>query len=213
MQILSNRCSHSIAPVTLFYTSIAALVGSSAFSPAGKISRSSALKMSFEDEIGVLPPTGFWDPLGLSKDIDEATFTKYRTAELKHGRVAMLAVTGYIFQAATRLPGTIDLDGTTFDSVPNGIGAVGAISSLGWLQIVGSIGYWELIGWDQVEGSTAGDFNFGSKSGFINTPEKEVAYKTREIQNGRLAMLGIMALITHDIARPAGESLFTLHHF
>ena len=100
MQILSNRCSHSIAPVTLFYTSIAALVGSSAFSPAGKIARSSALKMSFEDEIGVLPPTGFWDPLGLSKDIDEATFTKYRTAELKHGRVAMLAVTGYI----SRLP-------------------------------------------------------------------------------------------------------------
>lgn len=192
---------------------LAALVGSSAFSPAGRAIRSSALKMNFENEIGALPPTGFWDPLGLSADIDQETFDNYRSAELKHGRVAMLACTGYIFQAALRLPGTIDLDGTTFDSIPNGVGAIGAISSLGWLQIVGSIGYWELIGWDEVEGSTPGDFNFGSRSGFIDTQEKEVAYKTREIQNGRLAMLGIMALLTHDIAKPAGESLFTLHHF
>ena len=42
----------------------------------------------------------------------------------------MLAVTGYIFQAACRLPGTIDLDGTTFDAIPNGVGAIGAIPSL-----------------------------------------------------------------------------------
>lgn len=52
----------------------------------------------------------------------------------------MLAVTGYIIQAFFRLPGAIDLDGTTFQSIPNGVAAVGAISSFGWLQIVASIG-------------------------------------------------------------------------
>ena len=36
---------------------------------------------------------------------------------------------------------------------------------------------------------------------------------TKEIQNGRLSMLGIMELLTHDVAKPAGEGLFTLHHF
>ena len=34
-----------------------------------------------------------------------------------------------------------------------------------------------------------------------------------EINNGRLAMLGIMELITHDIATQGSESLFTVHHF
>jgi hypothetical protein len=37
-------------------------------------------------------PTGFFDPLGLSSNIDQETFDQYRTAELKHGRVAQLAV-------------------------------------------------------------------------------------------------------------------------
>ena len=37
--------------------------------------------------------------------------------------------------------------------------------------------------------------------------------KTKELQNGRLAMLAITELLTHDIAKPAGESLFTIHHF
>ena len=122
-----------------------------AFAPMARSPRSS-LKMSYENEIGALPPTGFWDPLGLSKDIDAATFRNYREAELKHGRVAQLAVIGYLVQESYRLPGAIDLDGTTFASIPNGVAAIGAVSSLGWLQIVASIGYWELVGWEDRKG-------------------------------------------------------------
>lgn len=125
----------------------------------------------------------------------------------------MLAVAGYIVQAFTRFPGAIDLDGTTFSSIPNGVGAIGAINSFGWIQIVASIGYWELIGWEdrKVEGDP-GDFGFGAFGKRLQGAEK-TEQQTKEIQNGRLAMLGIMALITHDIARPAGEGLFVLHHF
>jgi len=188
-----------------------ALTAAFAFSPARVSRQPSALKMSFENEIGVLPPVGFWDPLGLSTGKDQATFNKYREAELKHGRVAMLAVIGYIVQASSRLPGAIDLDGTTFDSIPNGIAAIGAVPSLGWLQITASIGYWELLGWEQkADSPIIGNFGFGDK--FLKQ-EDEVEYRTKEIQNGRLAMLGIMELLTHDIAKPAGEGLFVLHHF
>jgi len=189
---------------------LASILGASAFAPTGRVSQPSALKMSFENEAGALPPTGFWDPLGLSTGKDQATFDNYRAAELKHGRVAQLAVLGYIVQNAYRLPGTIDLDGTTFDSIPNGVGAIGAVSSFGWLQIVASIGYWELIGWETNE--TPGDLGIPFQ-GYINTPDKQKEFKTKELQNGRLAMLGIMALLTHDIAKPAGEGLFVLHHF
>mmetsp|Transcript_575 Transcript_575/g.654 ORF Transcript_575/g.654 Transcript_575/m.654 type:complete len:134 (-) Transcript_575:811-1212(-) len=122
---------------------VASLVSASCFSPSSSRAnmRSTQLKMSdFDSELGILAPMGFWDPLGLSADGDQAVFDRRRAVELKHGRVAMLAVTGYLIQAVSRLPGNIDLDGTTFDSVPNGIAAIGAVPSFGWLQIILSIG-------------------------------------------------------------------------
>jgi hypothetical protein len=171
----------------------------------------SALKMQFDDQPGVLPPTGYWDPLGLSKDIDQETFDSYREAELKHGRVAMLAVIGYLVQESNRLPGTIDLDGTSFSAIPNGIAAIGAVPIWGWIQIIASAGYWELIGWEDRKGEGIGNYKFGDQ--FPNSENQLEDFRTKELQNGRLAMLAIMELLTHDVARPAGESLLTLHHY
>jgi hypothetical protein len=56
-----------------------------------------------------------------------------------------------------------------------------------------------------------GDFGFGAK--FLKSDAQAFEQKTKELQNGRLAMLAILELITHDIAKPAGEGLFVLHHF
>ena len=41
-------------------------------------------------------PLGYFDPLGFAKNADEKTIAKYRESELKHGRVAMLAVFGVL---------------------------------------------------------------------------------------------------------------------
>jgi len=167
--------------------------------------------MSFEEDAGVLPPTGFWDPLGLAKNIDESTYNNYRTAELKHGRVAQLAVVGYIAAEIARFPGAIDLDGTTFNAIPNGVAALSTIPAFGWFQIGASIGYWEIFGWKQVPGSFPG--NFGFYNGKDLSAEELTTLRTKELQNGRIAMLAIAELLTHDLAKPAGESLFTIHHF
>jgi len=41
-------------------------------------------------QLGVLPPLGFWDPLGLIKNgpygTPEDNFAHYRAVEVKHGR-------------------------------------------------------------------------------------------------------------------------------
>ena len=134
-------------------------------------------------------------------------------------------------QESARFPGNLDVN-IPFASIPNGVEAIGVVPSLGWLQIVASIGntailltyitlilnlkgYWELIGWEDKRGSDRpGDFGFAPEffKKQLADGDKE-QFLTKEIQNGRLAMLGIMALITHDIAKPAGEGLFVLHHF
>ena len=43
-------------------------------------------------ELGVQDPIGFWDPLGLSADKDEATFKRRRAVEIKHGRIVRVQV-------------------------------------------------------------------------------------------------------------------------
>eukprot|EP00600_Ochromonadales_sp_CCMP1393_P006763 CAMPEP_0174967658 /NCGR_PEP_ID=MMETSP0004_2-20121128/7704_1 /TAXON_ID=420556 /ORGANISM="Ochromonas sp., Strain CCMP1393" /LENGTH=198 /DNA_ID=CAMNT_0016216811 /DNA_START=50 /DNA_END=646 /DNA_ORIENTATION=+ len=191
---------------------LASLASVSAFVGVPRAARSSAaLKMSFEDELGVLPPVGFWDPLGLASDGDEEKFARRREVELKHGRVAMAAVTGYLVAEVCRFPGAIDLDGTTFASIPNGVGAIKAIPAFGWFQIAASVGYWEIFGWQKAS-DEAGDFGTGYFGKSLEGEEKAEKL-TKELQNGRLAMLGIMELLTHDVAKPAGESLFDWHHF
>merc|ERR1712032_1138839 len=45
---------------------------------------------------GALPPMGFFDPLGFAEKADEGTLKRYREAEITHGRVAMLAVIGFL---------------------------------------------------------------------------------------------------------------------
>ena len=56
------------------------------------------MKMAFEEEIGVLAPLGFFDPLGLCADGNEEVFARRRAVELKHGRVSMLATLGIVVQ-------------------------------------------------------------------------------------------------------------------
>jgi hypothetical protein len=65
--------------------------------------------------------------LGLCSDGDEVVFARRRAVELKHGRVAMLAVAGYVVAEIARFPGAIDLDGLQFKDIPNGLAAITAI--------------------------------------------------------------------------------------
>merc|ERR1711865_730116 len=45
---------------------------------------------------GNTAPMGDFDPAGFTKDADQNTVKRYREAELTHGRVSMLGITGFI---------------------------------------------------------------------------------------------------------------------
>ena len=171
---------------------IASLFASAAaFAPAKQASSSSAVK-AFEGDFGATLPLGFWDPLGLVADGDQAKFDRLRLTEVKHGRIAMLAVVGYLIQeSGARLPGDIDLSGLKFADIPNGYAALDAIPYAGKLQIFLFIGGLEvLVMRDFVGGEFPGDLRNGFFDlGWDTFDEAEKLKKrTIELNQGRAAM-------------------------
>ena len=138
---------------------LASLVAAaSAFAPAKQAATSTSLN-AFENELGAQEPLGFYDPLGLVSDGDEAKFERLRYVELKHGRISMLAFLGQIVtRAGIHLPGNIDLEGNSFDSYPDGLAAISgpdAIPQAGLGQIVLFIGLLELFVMKDVTGTVS----------------------------------------------------------
>jgi hypothetical protein len=119
-----------------------ALATAAAFAPAKEAAVSTTSLNAFEGELGAQEPLGFFDPLGLVADGDQEKFDRLRYVEIKHGRICMLGVVGYLVtEAGYRLPGDIDYSGTTFESIPSGFAALNAIDSAGIAQVVGFIGF------------------------------------------------------------------------
>ena len=82
------------------------LASSAAFAPAqvGRTSTSVALDIS--GQLGAQVPLGAFDPFGIMEDATQDKFDTFRECEIVHGRVAMLAVTGYLTTyAGVRFPG------------------------------------------------------------------------------------------------------------
>ena len=139
-------------------------------------------------------PAGFWDPLGLSTDIDEDTFAFYRLAELKHGRVCQLAVLGYIFPEILRFPGEI-APGISFDSIPNGLAAIEAVPALGWFQMIFLIGF---VDYQLTTEGAASPFTSPQGVKSFKSDEEALKATNQELNHGRLAMLAVLELFRHD---------------
>merc|ERR1711971_1045397 len=92
-------------------------------------------------ELGAQPPLGFFDPLGLVADGDKDNFDRLRYVELKHGRVAMLAVVGYLVTyAGVRFPGA--------ENIPSGIAALNEVPAGVWAQFFFTTGVMEAFNRD-----------------------------------------------------------------
>jgi len=184
---------------------IASLVASAcAFAPVQNTAPTSvATNMAFEDELGAQPPLGFYDPLDLVGDGDQEKFDRLRFVEIKHGRISMLAVVGYLVTyAGVRLPGAIDLSGTKFSDIRGGFAAFNDISGAGIAQLVALVGFLELAVMKDVTGENefVGDFRNGSFDLGWDTFDGETQIRKRgiELNQGRAAMMGILALMVHE---------------
>jgi hypothetical protein len=185
---------------------IASLIASAAaFAPAKQASFSTELnKASFEAELGAQPPLGFFDPLGITSKGDLNDFERLRYVEIKHGRICMLAVVGYLVSAAgIRLPGDLTLDGTTFADIPSGFAAIGALPESGLIQTVGFIGFLELFVMKDIKGTGnehIGDFRNGALDFGWDKLDDATKLKKRaiELNQGRAAQMGILALMVHE---------------
>merc|ERR1719189_3109408 len=152
---------------------------------------------AFESELGVQEPVGFWDPLGLAADGDTATFMRRRETEIKHGRVCMLATMGYITPELTgKFPGMLSpSQELTFESIPNGLGAISKVPALGWGQIVLYCAAVEAAGANN-RGDGPGEF--GWKVLTSSDPAEKTKKLAAEIANGRLAMVAIIGMFFQD---------------
>merc|ERR1711976_1061244 len=86
-------------------------------SPVVRSAPLSQVQMFSEGDIGVLPPLGVFDPLGL---IETRDMRRYEIMEIKHGRAAMLGFLHVIaIEAGIRLPGYLSVSqDLKFSDVP-----------------------------------------------------------------------------------------------
>ena len=173
------------------------IAGAAAFAPAqnkAPVSSSLSAKEDYAGAIGAQPPLGLFDPLNILDSADQAKFDRLRAVELKHGRVAMLGVVGYLATyAGLRWPGLED--------VPAGWAAWNALPGEVWGQMGMAWIFMEMANRDQTGNAEfEGDFrngylDFGWDSQTDAWKEKK---RATELNQGRAAQMGMLGLMVHD---------------
>ncbi|CAK9037602.1 Fucoxanthin-chlorophyll a-c binding protein E, partial [Durusdinium trenchii] len=137
---------------------------------------------------GAIAPLGYFDPLGLSGT--QERFDKFRAAEVKHGRIAMLAILGaFAGHWATPL------------GAPAGIaGFQDPIGAKGCVALTFACAFLETGPWSDAYAKEPG--NYGDPCDFANifgiTGEKMDEMKTKELSNGRLAMMATIGMCVQE---------------
>jgi Chlorophyll A-B binding protein len=182
---------------------LASLIASAAaFAPAKQQAASSTTTAlsAFEKDFGALTPLGYFDPLQLTTDGDVENFNRLRESEVRHGRCAMLAVTGWLTTAAgVRLPGMEDV-GFGFKALTDI--ADQSVEVRGVIPLTLAT-IWGLTFAMQDNAGTStfpGDY----RNGFIDfgwdskSTEWQTRKRTIELNNGRAAQMGILGIMVHE---------------
>jgi len=168
---------------------------------------------------GAVAPLGDFDPLGFTKDLTVQQIKKYRESEITHGRVGMLAVLGFLvgenfhplFGGAILGPANTHL-AQVQDAAPFFFAFLVASiatselgrANIGWVEPVEAMNY---NSDNEIKGSFGallrddyypGDIGFDPMGLKPTDPTEYAEMQTKELNNGRLAMLAAIGMIVQE---------------
>merc|ERR1711934_1028597 len=172
---------------------------------------------------GVTGPLGFFDPLGFcsADDITEGKIKFYREVELKHGRVGMLAALGFVvgenfhplFGGNIDVPAYLAFQETPLQTFWPAVGffiAIPEVFSVFTFETPalfsgGPLGAKAGNPWTIRSDHEAGDLGFDPLGLKPTDPAELKEMQTKELNNGRLAMIAAAGMIAQELA--TGEKL------
>jgi hypothetical protein len=140
-------------------------------------------------------------------DGNKENFDRLRWVELKHGRIAMLAVVGYLVTyAGVRFPGAED--------IPSGFAALDNLPGMVWAQMIATWTMMEAANQDQYKapwglnqnslGDSPAEFMGDFRNGALDFGWSRLSDATKmnkraiELNNGRAAQMGILGIMVHE---------------
>ena len=173
---------------------------------------------------GVTEPLGFWDPLGFCSDekLTEGKLKFYREVELKHGRVGMLAALGFVvgenfhplFGGNIDAPAYLAFQQTPLETFWPLVVLTIAIPEIYSVFTFETVGATDSRGKPTPQGQPwairadheAGDLGFDPLGLKPTDPAELKEMQTKELNNGRLAMIAAAGMILQEVA--SGTKLF-----
>lgn len=164
---------------------------------------------------GSLPGDAGFDPLGFAKSQDDLLF--YRQAEIKHARLAMLAAAGWPVSEVLdqklanilHLPEVVDPAGRA-PSLLNG--GLGKVPPLYWGAVLAAAAAIDVYGIQKAKNGSSvepGDLGFDPLGLYPDDAAGQKDMKTKEIKNGRLAMIAITAFAAQEFVTKIGVAYET----
>merc|ERR1711871_1206406 len=171
---------------------------------------------------GVLPPMGFFDPFGFcsADDITEGKIKFYREVELKHGRVGMLAALGFLVGENFHplFGGNIDVPAyLAFQQTPLQTFWPAVVIAIAIPEIYSVFSFEPVVRrvkedevgqtWAIRADYESGDLGFDPLGLKPEDPAELKEMQTKELNNGRLAMIAAAGMIVQELA--TGSKLAT----
>jgi len=161
---------------------------------------------------GITAPLGFFDPLDFCGEASEGKIKFYREVELKHGRVAMLASLGFLVaeQFHPLFGGGIDVPSyIAFQETPLQTFWPAVILFISILEVFSVFSFNTPFGgepWTIRSDYETGDLGFDPLGLKPSSPAEYKEMATKELNNGRLAMIGIAGMVVQELV--SGSKIF-----